>query len=66
MSFTANPRRGYILGIAAYLTWGMFPLYFKSLDGIPAMRLWCIGCFGRRLWRAVVADLAASGLAEKI
>lgn len=37
MSFTPNARRGYILGLAAYCTWGMFPLYFKSLEGIPAI-----------------------------
>ena len=36
MSFTPNPRRGYILGLLAYSVWGMFPLYFKTLDGIPA------------------------------
>ena len=36
MSFTPNPRRGYLLGLLAYSVWGMFPLYFKTLDGIPA------------------------------
>lgn len=35
MSFTPNPRRGYLLGLLAYSVWGMFPLYFKTLDGIP-------------------------------
>lgn len=36
MSFTPNPRRGYVLGLLAYSVWGMFPLYFKTLDGIPS------------------------------
>ena len=36
MSFTLNPRRGYVLGLLAYSVWGMFPLYFKTLDGIPS------------------------------
>ena len=27
----ANPRRGYILGLSAYIIWGLFPLYFLSL-----------------------------------
>ena len=36
MSFTPNPRRGYLLGLLAYSIWGLFPLYFKTLDGNPA------------------------------
>ena len=36
MTFTPNPRRGYLLGLLAYSVWGMFPLYFKTLDGTPA------------------------------
>ena len=36
MSVTPNPRRGYLLGLLAYSVWGMFPLYFKTLDGTPA------------------------------
>ena len=36
MNFTPNPRRGYLLGLLAYSVWGMFPLYFKTLDGTPA------------------------------
>lgn len=36
MTFTPNPRRGYLLGLLAYSVWGLFPLYFKTLDGIPA------------------------------
>lgn len=36
MSFIPNTRRGYVLGLLAYSLWGMFPLYFKTLDGSPA------------------------------
>ncbi|HZJ93245.1 MAG TPA: EamA family transporter RarD [Thiopseudomonas sp.] len=36
MSFTPNPRRGYVLGLLAYSIWGLFPLYFKTLEGTPA------------------------------
>ena len=53
MSFTANPRRGYILGLAAYCTWGMFPLYFKSLEGIPAIEV----VVHRVLWSALFGAL---------
>ena len=35
----ANLRRGYLLGIAAYLIWGLFPLYFKQLQSIPASEI---------------------------
>ena len=27
----ANPRKGYILGLSAYVIWGLFPLYFKAI-----------------------------------
>lgn len=53
MSFTADPRRGYILGLAAYCTWGMFPLYFKSLEGIPAIEV----VVHRVLWSALFGAL---------
>ncbi|MBH2037835.1 MAG: EamA family transporter, partial [Pseudomonadales bacterium] len=31
----ANPRRGYILGLSAYIIWGLFPLYFKAIASVP-------------------------------
>lgn len=49
MSFTPNLRRGYVLGLMAYCTWGLFPLYFKSLGGIPAEEV----IAHRILWSAV-------------
>lgn len=35
----ANLRRGYLLGIAAYLIWGLFPLYFKQLAALDASEI---------------------------
>ena len=29
-------RRGLIYGVAAYLLWGLFPIYLKELDHVPA------------------------------
>ncbi|HHX35442.1 MAG TPA: EamA family transporter RarD [Gammaproteobacteria bacterium] len=49
MSFTPNIRRGYILGLLAYSVWGMFPLYFKTLDGIPSQEV----IVHRVLWSAL-------------
>ncbi|EAA3799478.1 EamA family transporter, partial [Salmonella enterica subsp. enterica] len=36
---TANPRRGYTLGITAYLIWGLFPIYFKAIQAVPALEI---------------------------
>ncbi|HZJ94148.1 MAG TPA: EamA family transporter RarD [Thiopseudomonas sp.] len=49
MKVTPNPRRGYILGLLAYSIWGLFPLYFKTLEGIPALEV----IVHRVLWSAV-------------
>lgn len=49
MDFTPNPRRGYVLGLLAYSIWGMFPLYFKTLDGTPAQEV----IVHRVLWSAL-------------
>ena len=34
----ANPRRGYILGLSAYIIWGLFPIYFKAIAEVPGRR----------------------------
>ena len=55
----ANLRRGYILGIAAYLIWGLFPLYFKQLEAVAASEIVAhrligsaiFGAFLLLLWR---------------
>jgi chloramphenicol-sensitive protein RarD len=50
---TANPRRGYVLGLIAYITWGLFPIYFKTLQSVPAMEI----IVQRVLWSALFAVL---------
>jgi len=36
---TPDLKRGYLLGITAYLIWGLFPLYFKALEAVPALEI---------------------------
>lgn len=50
---TANPRRGYLLGLTAYVIWGLFPLYFKALASIPALEI----VVHRVLWSALGAGI---------
>lgn len=52
MTVTPNPRRGYVLGLLAYCIWGLFPLYFKTLDGIPAQEV----IVHRILWSALFSS----------
>ncbi|MDO7911673.1 EamA family transporter RarD [Pseudomonas monteilii] len=49
----ANPRRGYLLGLAAYIIWGLFPLYFKAIQSVPAAEI----IVHRVLWSAVIGAL---------
>lgn len=46
---TVQPRRGFILGISAYLIWGLFPLYFKAIEQVPAVEI----IVHRILWSAL-------------
>ncbi len=48
---TANLRRGYVLGLTAYVIWGLFPLYFKLLERIPAVEI----IVQRAVWSACSA-----------
>ncbi|WP_252271767.1 EamA family transporter RarD [Pseudomonas subflava] len=50
---TANPSRGYPLGIAAYLIWGLFPLYFKAIQAVPALEI----IAHRAIWSALFGAL---------
>lgn len=36
MPESRSPRRGLAFALAAYLAWGVFPLYFKALKQVPA------------------------------
>lgn len=49
----ANPRRGYILGLTAYIIWGLFPLYFKALQSVPSLEI----IVHRALWSALFGSL---------
>lgn len=49
----ANPRRGYLLGLAAYIIWGLFPLYFKAIQSVSAAEI----IVHRVLWSAVIGAL---------
>lgn len=46
---TANPHRGYALGLTAYVIWGLFPVYFKLLERIPALEI----ITHRAIWSAL-------------
>jgi len=46
-------KTGYILGISAYVMWGVFPLYFKLLNSIPAAEI----VAHRVLWSALFSLL---------
>lgn len=46
---TANPRRGYFLGLTAYVIWGLFPIYFKAIQSVPALEI----VVHRVLWSAL-------------
>lgn len=46
-------RRGYLMGIAAYLGWGFFPLYFKLLEPSSAFEILA----HRIIWSAVFMSL---------
>jgi len=50
---TANPRRGYALGLTAYVIWGLFPIYFKLLERIPALEI----ITHRAIWSAAFGAL---------
>ncbi|OPG71564.1 EamA family transporter [Pseudomonas ogarae] len=45
----ANPRRGYILGLSAYIIWGLFPIYFKAIASVPSVEI----IIHRVLWSAL-------------
>ncbi|WP_416427223.1 EamA family transporter RarD [Pseudomonas sp. App30] len=49
----ANPRRGYLLGLTAYTCWGLFPLYFKAIESVPALEI----IVSRVLWSALFGSL---------
>lgn len=58
MEEDSNETKGMILVFVAYVIWGLFPLYWRILDGVPAVEIalhrivWCVGFAGAIvLWR---------------
>lgn len=39
MSADAGARKGVLFGLAAYLSWGFLPVYFKLLGGVPPIEI---------------------------
>src|SRR4051812_21287244 len=38
-------RLGLLAGLGAYVTWGLFPLYWKSMTGVPATQILAHRCW---------------------
>ena len=52
MQTVVNPRKGYLLGLGAYLMWGFVPLYFKAMQSVPAVEI----IIHRVLWSAILGS----------
>ncbi|WP_296184204.1 EamA family transporter RarD [Pseudomonas sp. UBA1879] len=52
MQTAVNPRKGYLLGLSAYLMWGFIPLYFKAVQNVPAVEI----IIHRVLWSAILGS----------
>ena len=50
---TADLRKGYLLGLTTFCIWGMFPLYFKSLEQYAALEI----VTQRAIWSALFGTL---------
>ena len=48
-----SPRTGFAFALAAYLTWGLFPIYFRAMRQVPAAEILA----HRILWSAVFLSL---------
>ncbi|WP_294235814.1 EamA family transporter RarD [uncultured Sphingomonas sp.] len=61
---TAQPARsGLLLGIGAYISWGLLPLYLKLLKGVPALQVLAHRILWSLLLLAVVVLVARRGRA---
>jgi len=45
----AQASRGYVLGLTAYVIWGLFPIYFKAIQHIPSLEI----IVHRAIWSAL-------------
>jgi chloramphenicol-sensitive protein RarD len=58
MSDSASTRTGLLLGVGAFVCWGLLPLYLHLLDAVPALQvLACRVIFSLMLLVAIVAAL---------
>jgi chloramphenicol-sensitive protein RarD len=53
MHTAVNPRKGYVLGLSAYVMWGFIPLYFKAIQGVPPVEI----IIHRVLWSALLGSV---------
>lgn len=51
---SSDLRKGYLLGLAAYTIWGLFPLYFKAVERFSALEI----IAQRAIWAALFSALA--------
>ena len=50
-------RAGLLLGLGAYLVWGVLPLYFKAVDHVSALEIVCHRIVWSLLFLAILATL---------
>jgi len=50
---TADLRKGYLLGLTTFSIWGLFPLYFKSIEQFAALEI----VTQRAIWSALFGTL---------
>ncbi len=50
---TVQPSLGFALGIATYIMWGLFPLYFKAIEMVPPLEV----VVHRAIWSALFGFL---------
>ncbi|HCC61724.1 MAG TPA: EamA family transporter RarD, partial [Pseudomonas sp.] len=53
---TADLRKGYLLGLMTFSIWGLFPLYFKSIEQYAALEI----VTQRAIWSALFGTLVLS------
>lgn len=57
----SQTRRGYLLGLGAYLSWGFFPIYFKLLRPASALEILGHRIFWSALFMAVLIAVMGRG-----
>ena len=50
---TADLRKGYLLGLTTFSIWGLFPLYFKSVEQFAPLEI----VTQRAIWSALFGSL---------